>query len=203
MLIPSIAIAAALFAAPPAPSCYARGDARIVWSAAVRADTYRVVRETCELAGAQPFVCDALHAVTLRESRGVSDSIHTRGNNELGFGPHGIGWKYWRGTIADAKPADFCDPRKSTLAVLRMWRFFIRRGAKHLTGLQRGYAGRRPTDGTHPHADGRFCYLLKHQAGGLNCWHPIEAADLGRKLSAADVHTFADRIEWSPPREQI
>lgn len=167
-----------------------------------RRETYAVVRETCKAVGASEPVCEALVAVTWRESRGRPTVVHTRGPNEYGLGAHGFSWRFWRRLIEDAEQDDFCDPAMSTLAVLEAWQFFFRRGARRIKHLQRGYSGHRPTDDSRPYADARWCNLLEHGPRddqhvvdwSVDCETRITAADLGRPIKPETIRGILKEI---------
>ena len=172
-------------------SCDPMGERRVT-TPEERQETYRIVKETCESVHAAPYVCKMVSVVTWRESRGVATRTHTRGKNEIGFGPHGISWKFHRGLIENATRDDFCDPRQSTLAVLELWQRFYQRGAKTPVELQRGYSGRNFRDDSRPKSDRWWCSLLRH--AGVRCKRKLERQDLGDSITAQTVRELAKRI---------
>lgn len=154
--------------------------------------TYQAVWDTCKRAGASDKVCLALLAVTWRESRGVATAVHTTGPGELGFGPHGLSWKYYRKLIEGATPDDFCDPELSTLAVLSLWQRFWRRGARVFVQLQRGFAGRRFGDTSRPEGDRRWCALLSRR--GVDCRDEVHLHDLGVPIIPGTIRTTRELL---------
>lgn len=159
------------------------------WTKAERDQTFVSVQEVCDHVGASDDVCKALAAVTWRESRGVASLRHTRGKGELGFGAHGIGWKYYRKKIKDAKPDDFCDARQSALAVLSIWQRFVMRGAKSWIEIQRGYGGRKFGSKSRPKADRRWCNLLGRY--DVDCKTGPSLDDLGVYITPGAVRSIA------------
>lgn len=185
-MLPLIAL---LLFAPPTDRC----DPTARWTAAERAQTFELVRSTCRALGAADPVCEALVAVTWRESRGVATVLHTLGKNEAGSGPHGIG-RFWRRKLRLERD-HLCHTPTSTRAVLHIWQRFVRRGARRIVQLQRGYAGRSLSDDSHPYADARWCNLLKTppKVDGQPLWAPVDCqtrlklADFGDTLTVEEI----------------
>lgn len=173
-------------------TCDVVGEPPAKTTKAERQETYEVIRRTCDAAGASEIICETLVAKAWAESRGRPTLTHTRGKNELGFGLFAHNLTFWRWLIApDAKPDEFCDPVKSTLAMLHEFQWAFSRGANKIKKLQRVHAGRGARNDDHPFADARFCYMLKNGPRDdqsivdweVDCEYRIQAADLGTPIT--------------------
>lgn len=174
-----------------AATCDEPGEPPTPTTAQERRETYEIIRGECRSLGASDVVCEVLVAMAWRETRGRPALVHTRGPNEFGEGLFAHGRRFWSWLLPDELGPDrFCDPRNATRAQLREFQWAYKKGARRLMHLQRPHAGRSPRNDEHPHADARFCYLLKHGprddqhvvSWEVDCQTKLRREDLGRPL---------------------
>lgn len=95
----------------------------------VRNQTWLRSRAMCEYVGAHPDTCEFVEAVGNRESRHRLCSVHVKGHDEFGLGPHGLDlfyhWDKWSGRrwyprMGWEVAKEFYVPEVSTIVVLRI-----------------------------------------------------------------------------------
>ncbi len=187
------------------------------WTAQERQETRARVVAACEALGAAPIVCAYADLVVVRESSGRASIRHTKGQDEHGVGPMGLGIRPHQDKWPGDPDPDWCTPEASlVVAHEESWRAADHWGARSIPGIHAiygagvgGCSALRPMWWRHvpglaqllrfvprrscrpglPRHRPRLCSRLR--ARGHSCAATIGPEDLGRRLPLEERRAWA------------